>query len=142
MTDQCALLKSQASQAFEGALSSQLSVESLYVLLQSLQHGDTVPETDRWALADQMISKINAEGSLVIKRESIEELIGRDFDLQELQVNLITISGHLDEDDDEFKLTISSASATQMPRFSLDPLVSFEMRSEERRAVSGRLGVR
>ncbi|UCV24280.1 MmoB/DmpM family protein [Ferribacterium limneticum] len=49
--------------------------------------------------------KIDAEGQLVIKRESIEELIGRDFDLQELQINLITISGHLDEDDDEFKLS-------------------------------------
>ena len=49
--------------------------------------------------------KIDAEGELVIKRESIEELIGRDFDLQELQINLITISGHLDEDDDEFKLS-------------------------------------
>ena len=49
--------------------------------------------------------KIDAEDSLVIKRESIEELIGRSFDLQELQVNLITISGHLDEDDDEFKLS-------------------------------------
>jgi len=48
--------------------------------------------------------KINAEGQLVIKRESIEERIGRDFDLQELQVNLITISGHLDEDDDTFTL--------------------------------------
>ena len=49
--------------------------------------------------------KIDAEGELVIKRDSIEELIGRDFDLQELQVNLITISGHLDEDDDQFKLS-------------------------------------
>ena len=49
--------------------------------------------------------KIDAEESLVIKRSTIEELIGRDFDLQELQVNLITISGHLDEDDDEFKLS-------------------------------------
>lgn len=49
--------------------------------------------------------KIDAEGELVIKRESIEELIGRDFDLQELQINLITISGHLDEDDDQFKLS-------------------------------------
>jgi phenol hydroxylase P2 protein len=48
--------------------------------------------------------KINAEGQLVIKRESIEERIGRDFDLQELQVNLITLSGHLDEDDDQFTL--------------------------------------
>jgi len=49
--------------------------------------------------------KIDAEGSLVIKRESIEELIGRSFDLQELQMSLITISGHLDEDDDQFKLS-------------------------------------
>ncbi len=48
--------------------------------------------------------KINAEGSLVIKRESIEERIGRDYDLQELQVNLITLSGHLDEDDDQLTL--------------------------------------
>ena len=48
--------------------------------------------------------KINAEGSLTVKRASIEALIGRDFDLRELQVNLITLSGHLDEDDDAFTL--------------------------------------
>lgn len=48
--------------------------------------------------------KINAEGKLVIKRESIEERIGRNFDLQELQINLITLSGHIDEDDDQFTL--------------------------------------
>ena len=48
--------------------------------------------------------KIHAEGSLVIKRASIEERIGRDYDLQELQINLITLSGHLDEDDDQFTL--------------------------------------
>jgi phenol hydroxylase P2 protein len=48
--------------------------------------------------------KINAEGRLVIRRESIEERIGRPFDLQELQVHLITLSGHLDEDDDQFTL--------------------------------------
>ena len=49
--------------------------------------------------------KIDAEHRLVIKRESIEDLIGRPFDLQELQMSLITISGHLDEDDDEFRLS-------------------------------------
>ena len=48
--------------------------------------------------------KINAEGRLVIKRESIEERIGRDFDLQELQINLITLSGNIDEDDDQITL--------------------------------------
>lgn len=55
--------------------------------------------------AQPAMVKIDAEGSLVVNRESIEERIGRHFDLQELQVNLITISGHLDEDDDQFKLS-------------------------------------
>ena len=49
--------------------------------------------------------KIDVPGQLVIRRETIEEIIGRPYDLQELQVNLITISGHLDETDDTFTLS-------------------------------------
>jgi phenol hydroxylase P2 protein len=49
--------------------------------------------------------KIDVPGRLVIKRSTVEEKIGRDFDLQELQVHLITISGHLDETDEEFSLS-------------------------------------
>ncbi|MDX9700905.1 MAG: MmoB/DmpM family protein [Rhodocyclaceae bacterium] len=48
--------------------------------------------------------KIDAQGKLTIRRETIEALIGRDYDLQELQVNLITISGNLDQTDDEMVL--------------------------------------
>ncbi len=48
--------------------------------------------------------KVNAEGRLTIHRSSVEERIGRAFDLQELHLHLITISGHLDEDDDQFTL--------------------------------------
>jgi phenol hydroxylase P2 protein len=48
--------------------------------------------------------KINSEGRLVINRETIEEQIGRPYDLQELQVNLITLSGHVDETEDTFTL--------------------------------------
>ena len=48
--------------------------------------------------------KINADGRLVVRRETIEELIGRDYDLQELQVNMITRSGNLDQTDDEITL--------------------------------------
>lgn len=48
--------------------------------------------------------KINADGRLVVRRETIEELIGRDYDLQELQVNMITMSGNLDQTDDEITL--------------------------------------
>ncbi|MCL2656282.1 MAG: MmoB/DmpM family protein [Betaproteobacteria bacterium] len=49
--------------------------------------------------------KIDAEGRLVVRRSSIEERLGRAFDLQELQVNLITLSGHIDETEDEFTLS-------------------------------------
>lgn len=49
--------------------------------------------------------KIMAPGRLVIKRESIEELIGRSFNLQQIHVNLVTLSGHIDEDDEQFSLS-------------------------------------
>jgi phenol hydroxylase P2 protein len=49
--------------------------------------------------------KIDAPNRLVVKRETIEEIIGRKYDLQELQINLVTLSGNLDEDDDEFVLS-------------------------------------
>lgn len=49
--------------------------------------------------------KIDAPGRLVIRRTTIEEEIGRDFDLQELQINLITLTGHIDETEDEFILS-------------------------------------
>ena len=48
--------------------------------------------------------KINCESSLVLKRETVEELIGRPFDLQEVHINLISISGHVDETEDELTL--------------------------------------
>jgi len=49
--------------------------------------------------------KIDSPEQLVIRRETVEEQIGREFDLQELQVNLITLSGHLDEDEDTFTVS-------------------------------------
>lgn len=52
--------------------------------------------------------KINCPDKLTIKRETIEEELGRDFDLQELQVHLISLSGHVDQDDDEFSLMWNS----------------------------------
>ncbi len=53
--------------------------------------------------------KIDAPGRLVIKRESIEERIGRHFDLRELHLNLISLGGNIDESDDEFILQWKTA---------------------------------
>ena len=49
--------------------------------------------------------KIDAPGRLVVRRATIEEIVGRPFDLQQIQVNLVTLSGHVDEDDDELSLS-------------------------------------
>lgn len=49
--------------------------------------------------------KIDAPGRMVIRRATIEDLVGRPFDLQQIQVNLVTLSGNVDEDDDELSLS-------------------------------------
>ncbi|QTD45375.1 MmoB/DmpM family protein [Ottowia testudinis] len=49
--------------------------------------------------------KIDVPDRLVIKKSTVEEEMGRDFDLQELHINLITLTGHIDETDDEFVLS-------------------------------------
>ncbi len=48
--------------------------------------------------------KIEVPGRLVIRRTTIEELVGRAYDLRELQLNLISLSGNIEESDDEFVL--------------------------------------
>lgn len=49
--------------------------------------------------------KIDAQGRLVIRRATIEEQVGRDFDLQEIHINLISLTGHVVEDDDTLTLS-------------------------------------
>lgn len=48
--------------------------------------------------------KIDAPGRLVIRRESVEERLGRRWDVQELHLSLISLSGSIDETDEEFAL--------------------------------------
>lgn len=57
------------------------------------------------ANASPAMVKIDCKDRLVIRRESIESRVGRPFDLQEIQLNLITLTGHLDEDDDQLTLS-------------------------------------
>jgi phenol hydroxylase P2 protein len=49
--------------------------------------------------------RIDSPGQLTIKRASVEEKMGRYFDLQELHINLISLSGNINETDDEFSLS-------------------------------------
>ena len=49
--------------------------------------------------------KIDAPNSLTIRRATIESQTGRPYDLQQIHVNLVTLSGHIDEDDDQLTLS-------------------------------------
>lgn len=49
--------------------------------------------------------RIENEGYLVVKRETVEEKLGRDWDVQELHLNLITLGGNVEEEDDQLSLT-------------------------------------
>lgn len=48
--------------------------------------------------------KINALGYLEIRKETVEEIIGREWDLQEIHINLISLAGSIDETEDYFKV--------------------------------------
>lgn len=49
--------------------------------------------------------RIESEGELVVRRETVEEKIGRDWDVQELHLSLITLGGNVDEDEDRLHLS-------------------------------------
>jgi phenol/toluene 2-monooxygenase (NADH) P2/A2 len=48
--------------------------------------------------------KVDSPGRLVIRRDSVEALLGRRWDLQEIHLSLISLSGSIEESDDEFIL--------------------------------------
>lgn len=48
--------------------------------------------------------RIDVPGHLVIRKSTIAAQVGREFDLQELHINLITLSGNVLEDDDTLTL--------------------------------------
>ncbi|KKC24299.1 MmoB/DmpM family protein [Sphingomonas sp. SRS2] len=90
-----------------------MSGEESFVFLALQANDDTRPVIEA-ILADNPHAKldeqpamvrIHAKGSLRVRRASIEELVGRPFDLQELHINMITLSGHIDETDDALTLS-------------------------------------
>ncbi len=49
--------------------------------------------------------RMEAAGRLIVQRETVEENIGREWDVQELHLNLVSLAGNVDEDEDKFELT-------------------------------------
>jgi phenol hydroxylase P2 protein len=49
--------------------------------------------------------RIEAEGKLTLNRSTVEAISGQPFDIQQLHINLISISGHIDEEDEYLTVT-------------------------------------
>ena len=48
--------------------------------------------------------RVQAEGRLEIHRATVEEMIGREWDVQEMLIDVITLGGNVEEDEDCFAL--------------------------------------
>ncbi|MFW2037357.1 MmoB/DmpM family protein [Acinetobacter ursingii] len=48
--------------------------------------------------------RIEIDGELIILAQTVAEKLGQDWDIQSLQLNMITLGGNVEEDDDSFKL--------------------------------------
>lgn len=46
--------------------------------------------------------KLDRDTSIVVRRESVESRLGRDWDPQEMHLVIVSMAGNLDEDDDYF----------------------------------------
>jgi len=51
--------------------------------------------------------KGNTTGPLRINRGSVEAFLGREWEVQELHLSIVSLSGEVDEDDDFFELSWS-----------------------------------
>ena len=48
--------------------------------------------------------RVENEGALQINRATVEEHMGCDWEVQSIHVNLVTLTGNIDEDDDYFRI--------------------------------------
>lgn len=49
--------------------------------------------------------RLERAGSLTVKRETVEVYLGREWDVQEIHLVLISLAGNIDEDDDKLELS-------------------------------------
>ncbi|MDO5542269.1 MAG: MmoB/DmpM family protein [Acinetobacter sp.] len=48
--------------------------------------------------------RVESETGLIVKAATVSEKLGQDWDIQSLQLNMITLGGNVEEDDDSFRL--------------------------------------
>lgn len=48
--------------------------------------------------------RVESEKGLIVRAETVSEKLGQEWDIQSLQLNMITLGGNVEEDDDTFRL--------------------------------------
>ena len=84
--------------------------ENVFIALQNNPEAqpiiEAIAEDNENAVVNETpgMVKIDCPKRLVIRRETIEEKLGQEFNLQAIHLSLISLSGNIDEDEDEFVL--------------------------------------
>jgi phenol hydroxylase P2 protein len=86
-------------------------MSKVYIALQDNDESRYIVEAieednpDVTVIHNPAMIRIENEGYLVVKRETVEEKMGRDWEIPELHLNLITLGGNVDEDDNRLSLS-------------------------------------
>lgn len=86
------------------------NTDNVFLALQAVDETRTIVEAIKRDNPDIEVDyqpamvRISAPGHLTIKRETVSELLGRDWEPQEIQLTLISFGGNVEEDEDEFRL--------------------------------------
>jgi phenol hydroxylase P2 protein len=86
-------------------------MSKVYIVLQDNDQSRYIVEAieddnpDVTVIHNPAMIRIENEGYLAVNRETVEEKLGRDWDMQELHLNLISLGGNVDEDDDKLSLS-------------------------------------
>ena len=71
--------------------------EDSRALIEAIEHDNPTATLRRMP----GLVKIQTTGQLEIRRESVEERIGREWETHEFQLNIVSYSGNIDEWDDD-----------------------------------------
>lgn len=86
-------------------------MSKVYIALQDNDESRYIVEAieednpDVTVIHNPAMIRIENEGYLVVKKATVEEKMGRDWEVPELHLNLISLGGNVDEDDEQLSLS-------------------------------------
>lgn len=87
-----------------------MSKNNVMLIIQSVEESRAIVEAIEKDNPEAVIEnkpamiQIQCPGKLTIQASTMEEIIGREWDPQELQLVLVTLAGNVDEDYDHFTI--------------------------------------